>query len=122
MEAVYSALPDPAKSLFVGQIESINRVQRILDWKEVEFYTMCWRKVARPKEYRFADLGEFRLATLNIDGSGIVYPIIVWCVSGYVFSLESELPMKPLKSEKYPRVEALEIVANLDLLVGSPKP
>jgi hypothetical protein len=92
------ALPEGQRDLFVKQLAHINKVQRLLDWNEIEFYCMSWFKVRWPDSVLFEDHGELELGggTLRADGAEV--QVRVWAVNGHVFSIESDMPLKPFRS------------------------
>jgi hypothetical protein len=82
-----------------GQISCINKVQRILDWRSVEFYRMRWFKVRQwPSESLFENKAEFVLGTVEVRCKELLIPITVWSVGGHVFTLEAPQPLKPLRN------------------------
>lgn len=85
---------------YSAQVDSINKVQRLLDWKEIEFYCMSWFKVRWPQEVLFQNHAEFVLGTGVLESGGITATVSVWAVGGHVFSLESDVPLKQFKSDK----------------------
>jgi len=116
LEAVHSALPSNAAELFAEQVQSINKIQRLLEWKEIEFYSMRWFKVAWPSSALFTDSDEFVLATLRLHADGVEYPVKVWSVGGHVFSIESDTPLKPLRDGHGPKVETVRVNADIEQL------
>jgi hypothetical protein len=96
--AIWEILDTPDQVRLAGQISSINKVQRILNWRSIEFYRMRWFKVAPwPSEFQFENLEEFILGTVEIVQREHAIRIKVWSVGGHVFTLESSKPMRPLK-------------------------
>ncbi len=96
LTAVHAALPDPAASLMAGQIGSINRIQRLLEWREIEFYCMRWFRVAWQEAVKFPARGEFELARVTLSAPHDRFRISVLAVGGIAFSLECEHPMRGL--------------------------
>lgn len=76
-------------ALLAKQMVCINRVQRLLDWKEIEFYCMRWFRVQWPENVLFARREEFRLANVLCKFGSKEAVVDVWAVGGHVFSLES---------------------------------
>ena len=97
LEGVYLALPEPTGAKFAAQVRCINKIQRLLDWREIEFYAMRWFKVTWPPELLFDEKGEFSLARVLLDVDRKTQVLDVYSVGGHVFSIESDRPMKPLK-------------------------
>jgi hypothetical protein len=95
--SVHNALPSPMAMRFAGQVGSINKIQRLLEWREIEFYSMRWFKVAWPEQFFFADRSEFRLARVTLALPSANQFVDVFSVGGHLFCLESDRPMKPLR-------------------------
>ena len=96
LEAIYEAMPKASGELFAAQVRGVNKIQRLLDWKEIEFYSMRWFKVHWPQSALFSNHNEIKLASVHLEAGGADYSITVWAVAGHVFTLESRVPMKPL--------------------------
>jgi hypothetical protein len=95
LDAVSKSLSGGFQSKFLEQVAHINKVQRLLDWNEVEFYCMRWFKVHWPVGVLFQDHHEFQLASGILRSEGVSAAVRVMVVGGHVFSLESDKPMKP---------------------------
>ncbi|WP_233151927.1 hypothetical protein, partial [Pelomonas sp. KK5] len=96
--AVGSSLSDDLRGPFLEQMASINKVQRLLDWKEIEFYCMRWFKVRWPSNVLFDRREEFVLASGSLTAGAATATVKIWAVGGHVFSVESESSMKPFRS------------------------
>jgi hypothetical protein len=92
------ALPDAQRHKFSEQLAHINKVQRLLEWNEIEFYCMRWFKVQWPPSILFEDLSEFELGSGTLQASSAVAELKVWSVGGHVFSIESKTPLKPFRT------------------------
>lgn len=97
LASVHSALPQSLASQFAAQVRCVNKIQRLLEWNEVEFYAMRWFKVAWPEEVLFKDRSEMLLARVTLSWSEGRQDVEVFVVGGVVFSLESNRRMKPLR-------------------------
>ena len=95
LEAVADSIPSEARPKIRRQIQSINRVQRILDWTEINLYCARRGKVAWPDEAMFDNQGEFELAKLPFSAAGREFESTLWCVGGHVFSLVIRPSIKP---------------------------
>lgn len=97
LSKVGSSLSLEQSAQFAAQVAHINKVQRLLEWNEIEFYCTRWLKVRWPTEILFQDHGEFLLGSGTLRAPGISAPVSVWAVGGHVFSIESEVPLKPFR-------------------------
>ena len=113
LETVCAALPFDMQQLCRRQIARINRVQRLLEWNEVEFYCMRWFKVRWPEDMLFAERGEFVLAKGRLVSRRGVVGIRVWSVGGHVFSIESDQSLRPYREASDTRFEIEDGVARL---------
>jgi hypothetical protein len=100
LTSVAEALPGELKKLFGAQLTHINKVQRLLEWKEIEFYCMRWFKVRWPEAVLFQNTGEFVLGSGHISAGSYSAPITVWAVGGHLFSIESQASLRRFKSEQ----------------------
>jgi len=50
LNGVGAALPESMSGAYTSQLRNINKVQRLLDWNEIEFYCMRFFKVRWPEE------------------------------------------------------------------------
>lgn len=98
LSGIGSALADDLSDLYSLQIERINKVQRLLEWNEIEFYCMSFFKVRWPDEILFKNKKEFILGEGVLSSGENTANITVWSVGGHVFSIESERPLKPFRS------------------------
>jgi hypothetical protein len=109
LEAVHGALPAAPAQLLRDQVACMNKVQRLLEWNEIELYCMHWFKVHWPEHLRFTNREEIKLATVTITTESASQEITVWAVAGRLFSLESTLPMKPLRRSKDIGIQRCEV-------------
>lgn len=112
LAALRSRLPAHLGLRFDAQVESINRVQRLLDWKSIEFYRMSWFRVRWPDSLLFDCRSEQCLATLDCTFADQQVQIAVWAVGGHVFSLEAERGLKPMHYMKPFKVLRVDIPAS----------
>jgi hypothetical protein len=97
LSKVGSSLSLEQSAQFAAQVAHINKVQRLLEWNEIEFYCIRWFEVRWPTESLFQNHGEFVLGSGTLRAPGISAPVSVWAVGGHVFSIESEVPLKPFR-------------------------
>lgn len=98
MNGVAASLPESMSDTYTSQIKHINKVQRLLEWNEIEFYCMRFFRVRWPEESLFKNKGEFILGRGRITSWGLAADVAVWAVGGHVFSIESEASLKPFSS------------------------
>jgi hypothetical protein len=90
-----SMLQGSQRDQFAAQVSHINKVQRLLNWREIEFYCMRWLKVRWPSAIRFQRREEFELGCGVLLAHGATAHLKVWAAGGHVFSIESESSLKP---------------------------
>lgn len=112
LEAVASKLPPDVGRLFREQLSVVNKVQRLLEWNEINLYCMHWFKVRWPESLLFENRNEWHLATVNCAFGSTDIPITVWSIGGHVFSLESPVGLKKIASSKSVKVRSVEYHAN----------
>ncbi len=95
---IESSLSVAQRAKFVGQCAHINKVQRLLDWNEIEFYCMRWFKVQWPPEVLFENRTEFELGSGTLLASTAFAELKVWSVGGHIFSFESKTSLKPFRA------------------------
>lgn len=93
-----SMLQGSQRDQFADQVSHINKVQRLLDWREIEFYCMHWFKVRWPSAILFQRREEFELGCGLLLAHGSTTHVKVWAVDGHVFSIESESSLKPFRT------------------------
>ena len=97
LSAAWELMNPRGRLLLAGQIRHVNRIQRLLDWTELELYCMRWFRVSWPAESLFRDKDEFELATVLLRHGEQRIKVTVWSVGGHVFQLQSPTPLKPLR-------------------------
>ena len=95
-EAVAHQLPPGLSALLWKQLAVVNKVQRLLEWNEIELYCMRWFKVRWPENVLFPKRDEHLLGRVTCAFGSVELPIEVWSVGGHVFSLESPIGLKGL--------------------------
>ncbi|WP_053551153.1 hypothetical protein [Desulfuromonas soudanensis] len=98
LSEVGSSLSPEQRGQFAAQVAHINKVQRLLEWNEIEFYCMRWFKVRWPTAILFQNHGEFMLGAGTLRAPDIFAPVKVWAVGGHIFSIESEAPLKAFRT------------------------
>ena len=96
LKAVGSSLPAALSELLLKQVAVVNKVQRLLEWNEIELYCMRWFKVRWPQDVLFPRQDEHSLGRVTCAFGAVEVPIEVWAVGGHVFSLESPIGLKSL--------------------------
>ena len=88
---VRALLDDQLGKLWDRQVRAINKVQRLAEGVEVDFYRMengrpsCRRELALPNKREVA------VATVKVEMNDIgELEAKVWCVKGFIFSIEYE--------------------------------
>lgn len=91
LDAVRARLDATSSVLWDKQVSEINKVQRLPDGVEVNFYRMRKGKVSFDPAIAFPNKSEELLianVTLNLIGSQAPLIAEVWAVNGYLFSIE----------------------------------
>lgn len=94
LDKVGAALPSRLQEPFAAQLQLINKVQRLLDWREVEFYRMHWFRVNWPQSVLFANREAFILGSGLLSAGALAAAVTVWAVGGHLFSIEADSPLK----------------------------
>ena len=105
LAAVVEALAHEPGELMQGQIRAINKVQRTLEWTEINFYCIRLGKVRWPETVAFLNKGEFKLATIDYELAGRPFRTELWAISGHIFSFITRPSLKASWAEKPLRVE-----------------
>jgi hypothetical protein len=98
LNEVGDKLPSLLKSAYTLQLQNINKVQRPLEWNEIEFYSMRFFRVRWPEDSLFHNKGELVLGRGKLSSGNLDADITVWAVGGHVFSIESETSLKPFRT------------------------
>ena len=94
LRTVEAVLPPEQRAKYSEQVAHINKVQRLLEWNEIEFYCKRWFKIQWPPDLLFGNRSEFELGSGTLTASGASARVKVWSVGGHVFSIESHKPLK----------------------------
>jgi hypothetical protein len=91
LDCVRKELDVRMMSLWDRQVQTINKIQRLPEGIEVNFYRMKGGRPSFPEELSFPNRGKellLALATISVPSlkSGLVAK--VWCVEGFLFSIE----------------------------------
>jgi hypothetical protein len=90
LDSVRTSLPVTAHELWDKQVQSINKVQRLPDGVEVNFYRMQSGRPSAPLELAFANkTEELHLATVTIKLANTDEKLKakVWCIKGILFMI-----------------------------------
>lgn len=93
LDCVRSHLDASLVARWEKQVESINKVQRLPEGVEVNFYRMKGGRPSFDPELAFPNKAkELQLATVEISLSNASQTLMarVWCVKGFLFSIEYE--------------------------------
>ena len=108
-KTVLAKLGIKSQEIVSAQLAGVNKVQRILDWREIDLYVKRKGKVDRSGVPKLFDDREFVLAkTVTKLESSRIYTRI-FCVSGFVFSFESDQPIRPIAFRDAFDMEVLEV-------------
>ena len=95
LDCVRNRLDTRAVTKWDAQVRSINKVQRLPDGVEVDFYRMKEGQVTSDPELAFPNrTEELRLATASIRLNSHQVTASIWCVKGFLFSIEFEGSIK----------------------------
>ena len=110
LTAVHQALPESSADLMARQVMCVNKIQRLLDWQEVEFYCMRWFKVAWPGNVLAPNTGEIEVARATLESSSGRMAVSVFWVLGHLFSIESKQSMRPFRNVSSPKVSEVQFL------------
>ncbi|MFM2293729.1 MAG: hypothetical protein RLZZ350_142 [Verrucomicrobiota bacterium] len=91
------------------QLQAINKIQRIVGWTEIDFYVtrkgrVCWDGVPM-----LNDTSEFLLAKASTRVGNVTIESELTCISGHLFSIESDAPVKPHAFQSDMQVKILTV-------------
>ncbi len=112
LQLVGDTLPDDHRSLFYSQVKSINKVQRTLDWTEINFYCMEFGKVRWNPNLLFPNRAEFEIGTVDYRIKGVRFATNLSAVGGHIFSLVTRPNIKPYCLDRIDEVEAVTITGD----------
>jgi len=100
-EAVQSQLSHSNSELWEKQLQSVNKIHRSPDGKEVNLFSMHNGKADFPRDICYAHTGELKIAVVDLQAkiSGAKLRARVWCVDGHVFSIEYKTPFTAFEQE-----------------------
>lgn len=93
LTSVGSKIDARLRPLWDGQIQAINKVQRLPEGVEVNFYRMKGGRPTFDAELAFPNkTEELQLALVEIKHANVRQKLVarVWCVKGFLFSIEYE--------------------------------
>jgi hypothetical protein len=121
LNAITSRLPEHSRDLFVKQIASINHIQRILNWKAIDFYWMSFsRRVTWNPQTLFPNRSEFTFASVEYSADGIFLETTLTSVSGHIFSLETETGLRKHSFAEDIRIKKLSV--SDEVMTEKPEP
>lgn len=106
---ISNALPEHIRQVYRKQIQSINKVQRYLDWTEINFYHLRKGKPDWGSVQQFRRTDEFTLASLGYRIKGIDFKTTLKGVSGHIFSLVTRPSIKQYSFEKIETIHYVRI-------------
>jgi len=107
------------RSTISGQLSSVNRISRILGWIEIDLYVMKNGKIDRTGMPLLFDDQEFDLALIETKTKNMRFETRVGCVSGFVFSFESNHRIRDLAYAEGYEMKVLEFDKRFRLKRGS---
>jgi hypothetical protein len=123
-EAVFAevekALPAGCKEKFVRQRQAINRVQRILDWTEINFYSVRRGAVNWEPSIAFRNRGELELAEIRFSIQRRDFRSTLGAVTGHVFSLVTRPSIKPYAFQKITAISEVTLLNDPEDASGNP--
>jgi hypothetical protein len=89
------SMDEPNRAILRAQIDAVTKIQRIVGWSEIDLYVIrkgrvCWDGVPA-----FEDKRAFLFASVKTTFDSAVIFSRLHCVSGHLFSIESNVPVKP---------------------------
>lgn len=91
LDCVRGKLEGKLLTLWDGQVQAINKVQRLPEGVETNFYRMLKGCPSFPEELAFPNkTEELLLAEVRVEVHGVKGALSakMWCVSGFLFSIE----------------------------------
>ena len=104
---IAKALPEHIRDIYLKQIQSINKVQRYLDWTEINFYHFRKGNPDWGSVQQFRRTDEFTLASVGYRIKGIDFETTLKGVSGHIFSLVTR---PSIKQYSFGKIEAIHYV------------
>jgi hypothetical protein len=97
LDCVRARLDAGAANLWDKQVQAVNKVQRLPEGVEVDFYRMKGGRPSFDPELAFANKTEELLVAkvrIGVSNSPVKLAASVWCVKGFLFSIEYEGSVK----------------------------
>jgi hypothetical protein len=94
--AVLTKLNDKSRETLSSQLVAVNKVQRLLGWREIDLYVMKKGKVERRGLPVLFDDREFVLAKVVTKTGERQIHTSLNCVGGHLFSFESDQKVRPI--------------------------
>jgi hypothetical protein len=98
LASIDRVLPRAAAQLMRQQVACVNKIQRLLEWQEVELYCVRWFRARWPEHVLFPNRGEFELGRVILGSASTQLGVSLFSVSGHIFSLESARSMRPFRN------------------------
>jgi hypothetical protein len=108
LAALTEKIGNKHRDIFQKQVESVNKVQRIVGWAEIDLYVMRHGRVCWDAVPKFFDDREFTLARASTFIGVKRIQSELACVGGHFFSIESDAPIKPLAFRDDIRLEIFD--------------
>ena len=106
--AVLSKLDPKTQSIIRVQIASVNKVQRLLGWREIDLYVKKKGEIDRSGVPALFDDREFVLAkAVTTVGAKKIFTTVS-CVGGYLFSFESDAEVRRFAFREDYEVDIIE--------------
>jgi hypothetical protein len=122
LDEIYKALPEHIRGVYLEQTQSINKVQRYLDWTEINFYHFREGKSDWGSVQRFRRTDEFTLASVGYRIKGIDFETRLKGVSGHIFSLITRPSIKQCSFEEIAAIHYVRIHNDPKLLSSTEIP
>jgi hypothetical protein len=94
LDSVVAALPAAAAATCKEQVASITKVQRHLEWTEINFYRITHGRPDWTGVPLFPDRGEFALSQSKYTIDGHRFTTRIMCVAGHIFSFVTRPSIK----------------------------
>ncbi len=121
LKAVRDVLPADAIPAFDRQVESINRVQRLPHWAEIDFYRMRRGKVDWTGVRAFPRASEFPLAEVRFRAGGQRYRARLSCIGGHIFDFAITPPARDVAFSEWEGQPVTVLLGN-PMDEAAPKP
>lgn len=106
------ALPAAHRGLYHSQVNSINKVQRTLEWTEILFYCMKSGKVRWNPDHFFPNRGEFKVGSVDYVIKGVHFTTTLTSIAGHIFSFVTRPSIKPHCFDQIDEVRSVKIIGD----------